>query len=485
MEIGLQPLRPGSYLVLWTSVSAQDGHVLRGSYLFSVKVRGPGPSLAGVSTGTEQTFPDAVGLLALLSHWIELLTAVSWAGALAFAVLVLGPISQPEADYAARESLRTRTYLKVALPVLLAASVAVMATNAYGVAGNDWGGALSPSTLGGLLAGQYGQLWVARQAVVLVALGATLLRGRPRAPSVALAAAYLYLLAASGHAASSEIGVLPGRTGSFFSVSIAADWLHLLADGVWLGGQVYIAAVLIPALLLRRERVYRQVFLRALDRFSPAAYAAIAAYGISGLFTAKVQIPSWYAYFYSVYGRALIVKMVLIGLMMLVSAFTVYSLRPRLKRAIAAEDDERLTRRLLRWLHVNPVLGAGVLLATSVMFYYPVPVGFGPPGPSQYVVRKAGFTVTLSIRPDRSGPNEITVLLSDRHGHPVQQAHVSVLTTMLDMVMGTGLASLEEKAPGRFAGSTDLGMGGRWRLQVLVYTPSGLSRINVDMRVGA
>src|SRR5947209_3461051 len=40
MVVALKPLRPGSYLVLWTSVSAQDGHVLRGSYLFSVQERG-------------------------------------------------------------------------------------------------------------------------------------------------------------------------------------------------------------------------------------------------------------------------------------------------------------------------------------------------------------------------------------------------------------------------------------------------------------
>src|SRR5439155_5833197 len=121
--------------------------------------------------------------------------------------------------------------------------------------------------------------------------------------------------------------------------------------------------------------------------------------------------------------------------------------------------EDRLIHRLLSWLQVNPVLGAGVLLATSVMFYYPVPEGFGPPGPSAYVAHHGGLTVSLSIKPGRSGPNQISVELRNRAGRPVSQAHVSVLTTMLDMPMGTGVASLSQSGPGQFVGSTDLGMG--------------------------
>jgi hypothetical protein len=66
----------------------------------------------------------------------------------------------------------------------------------------------------------------------------------------------------------------------------------------------------------------------------------------------------------------------------------------------------------------------------------------------------------------------------------VQQATVTVLTTMLDMVMGTGLAALHETAPGTFTGTADLGMGGHWRLQILVYQPSGLTRMNIEVEVG-
>jgi hypothetical protein len=124
------------------------------------------------------------------------------------------------------------------------------------------------------------------------------------------------------------------------------------------------------------------------------------------------------------------------------------------------------------------------MLATSVMFYYPVPAGFAPPGPSSYTVRGGNLTATVTVQPDRSGPNTVVVLLRDRAGRPVTRATVTILTTMLDMVMGQGLAPTKQTSPGRFAGTADLAMGGHWRLQFLVYQPSGLTRLTVKVQIG-
>ncbi len=494
--VPVRHLHPGTYLVLWTSVSAVDGHVLRGSFVFSVKVRGPGPSLAGVSTGTGQTFPDATTLLALLAHWIELLAAVSWAGAVALFLFVLTPIAGAGDGPSAGAGRRARRLIIGTIAALIIASTVMLATQAFQI-GGGWAGILAPSTLTSLFQEQYGRLWAARQVVALVGLLLALLwtvrseRTRPLVPAASLvvAAAYLYLLAASGHLAAANVGPAPDPYSRLVSAGILDDWAHLIADALWLGGQVAIAVALVPLLFLPGASLGPARFLRALDRFSPLAYASVATYMISGFVTAKVQIPSWYAYFNSIYGRALIIKMLLIGLMMLISVVTVFVLRPRLKRAIQSGRFEGWRTangsRLLRLLRVNPVLGVGVLLATSVMFYYPVPLGFAPPGPAAYVAHTAGMTASLRIAPDRSGPNTLYVTLRNAQGAPVSRAHVVVLTTMLDMVMGTGVASLKETAPGSFSGLTDLGMGGHWRLQILIYTPNGLSRTSVDVLVGA
>jgi len=496
MEVHVQKLPAGTYLVLWTSVSAVDGHILHGFYLFSVKVRGPGPSLSGVSESTSQGFPDAPTLASLLAHWLELLAAVTWTGAVFFLAWVLRPQKEPldEGTWATARRLAGRLTAG-SLIVLFLASLALVIVELYTYAGNSWSQAFTGTTVREVFGVQYGQLWLARQGMVLIALAAVLVPARsiPRATRqsllVVLGLVYLYIFAASGHAAASQIGDVGGT--NIISAGVFVDWIHYLADAAWFGGQIFIVLVLIPALALRRSPVHTGAFLRTLDRFSPLAYASVAGYIVSGIFAAKIHIPSWYAFFQSVYGRTLIVKVVLIGLMMLVSVTTVFLIRPRIRHTmrVGGEDVTRvsafLMQRLLNLLRVNPLLGVGVLLATSVLYYYPVPVGFAPAGPSGYTAHSGGLTATLSITPDKSGPNTITVLLKNKQGKPVKQASVRVLTNMLQMVMGQGLAALQEKAPGRFSGTTDLGMGGKWRLTILVYEPAAYVQMNVDVEVGS
>lgn len=511
LEVRLKPLPPGSYLVLWTSVSADDGHVLRGSYSFSVLVQGPLPSLAGVSLGgPRQSFPDGPTLASLLAHWLELLATVAWVGAVSFSALVFARTAHvAEQPATEAERLRLGRLVRASVLVLAGSSFVVLLLLAYGQAGNDWGATLTGSTLSNVFSAQYGKLWIARQMLLLAVLATYLVPltfaiprvaavgfvagPAPSAPRASLSGApllfalgliYLYLLAASGHAASVDIGGLAGS--HLLSASVLVDWAHLLADALWLGGQLYIAAVLIPVLHLRREPGSNTAaFLAMLNRFSPIAYLSIAIFTLSGGFNGKVHIPSWYAYFHSVYGWTLTSKIGLIGLMMLTSAYTVYGLRPRVRRACAEHADrDPLLGRLLSWLRLNPLLGAGVLMASSVMFYYPVPLGLTPAGPSSYTVRGDGLTALVTLQPDRAGPNTVTVILKDVEGRPVTQGTVVALTTMLDMVMGTGRAPLAGTTPGTYRGPADLGMGGHWRLLFLVYRPSGFSRLSIKVEVG-
>ncbi len=505
LEIGLSHLQPGSYLVLWTSVSADDGHILHGSFVFSVKHRGPLPSLAGVSLSSgQQTFPDAATLTALLAHWIELLSSVVWVGAVAFPFFVLAAVSSRIDARLLRVELRRRNFLIAAsLVFLLASSCVVIGTQSYALAGNDWGKLFSEAPWSAEFSANYGRLWICRQVLVLLTLMAFLFHlrvshdrlesrsDRDTATGLLLISGvvYLYLFAASGHAASAAIGTVRGE--NVVSVSVVADWLHFVSDALWFGGQIYLVVALVPALELRRRIGPIVTFLDALSHFSPVAYLSVALYVVSGLFSAKVHVPSWYAFFNSIYGRTLIVKILLIGLMMITSSLAVYVIRPLIRRGLnkgVASTDARFVstvRSLLRWLRVNPVLGAGVLLATSVMFYYPVPFGFAPPPPAGYTLSSSGLTGRLTVTPAHAGSNQMTILLRQRNGKPLKQAGVRVLTTMLDMTMGTGVAVLDPTSKaGVFSGTVELGMGGHWGLLFLVYLPNGsFIRLPVKIRV--
>ncbi|PZR97519.1 MAG: hypothetical protein DLM70_19185 [Chloroflexi bacterium] len=432
LEVALERLPPGSYLVVWTSVSADDGHLLRGSYLFSVKVRGPGPSLPGTaSSGGGQGLPDAAGLGALFAHWLELLAAVAWIGSAAFSAFIFRSFADRcDPVMAGIEELRLRLLLRVSLVVLLSSSVADLVLQAYSLAGGDWGSAISTTTIRSIFGEQYGQLWLGRQALGLVALAATfatsIREDEPRGRELAVAAGergsvsliapvpiifgiiYLYLLAASGHAASVNVGTIEGS--HMYSAAIFLDWLHLLGVALWFGGQIYIALALIPALLTSgASGGDTPLFLEILNRFSPVAYLSVALFSVPGTFNGAVHIPSWDAFLESVYGRSLIVKIGLVGIMILVSIYTVYILRPHLRRALAGPDPHlvvgsRGVKRLVWWLRVNPVLGAGVLLATSVLFFYPVPATLSARGQQWSQVALPGVTIhSLAVGHDHSG----------------------------------------------------------------------------------
>lgn len=414
ISVRLSHLRPGSYLVSWTVVSADDGHIVHGSYVFSVRVRSPGSLLSGSSSGG-QGFPGGDTVAGLLAHWLLLLAATTWFGSAVFSVVVLSPLRRTAGAWGRVEAARLGTLIRLSAVILLAANAVALLADAHELAGEDWATALTTSTLSDLVGSQHGQIWIVQQVVAILVLAATVAiptrRPVPRwlTPTVTegaswhvaswvqvpLAVLYLYGLAASGHAASANVGVLFGS--HLVSAAVLVDLVHLLAVGLWLGGQIYIVLVLIPALTPAAVGAGgSRTFLAALDRFSPVAYGSVALFTVTGPFNAKIHIASWQAFFASTYGRALSVKLVLIAMMMLVSAFTVYTLRPRIQQALNEPGPGEAIARslvgsLLTWLRINPLLGAGVLLATSVMFFYPVPEGFSQSAPSGPAWQSAGL----------------------------------------------------------------------------------------------
>lgn len=520
LTISLRPhLADGTYLVLWTSVSSQDGHVLKGAYLFSIGHRGPPPAPSLTGSGNQRFPPDLGETTSLIARAIELAGSALWLGLALFLTLTIptssaAPASVSLAASAFRRALRL---MPVTLAVLFLARMAGLIIQANTLAG-DWGSTFRASTFHGLLLQtEYGHLWMGMQALVVIGLLVSVLALRrnpvtheisqatpisappreqtvfsfvlplprlysqPQSPAAALLALALveaFLLAASGHAASVNLA----HTGTgIFTLPVALDWLHLLATGIWVGGIFAVALVLIPA--FKSSAAFSlSPFLDTLDRFSPFAYASVIVLVLTGGFNGKVHVPSWTAFFDAVYGRALIVKILLVGLMIIISAFTVGIVRPRLRRMLRQNPQGGSDRGpiaylqavLVRWLRIGAVLGAVVFLATAVLNAYPVPVTFGAPsGPFAISGRSGSLEATLKLDPGKAGPNTFIVHLR-QHGKLIRLAEVRIIETMLDMNMGTQYLILNEKGRGTFKGSGQVAMGGHWQFELLVRLHSSL-----------
>jgi copper transport protein len=512
LDVTVPTLPDGLYTVRWTSDSAQDGHIMHGFYLFSVGGPGAVPigTIPAPITGSSDVSLDNSAVLVALAHWLVLITAMLWTGAIAFELLVLAPQRRrvdSHAGLSAHASSRARVLVQLGLLIGLVASVLELEAQAYAAAGT-WSSATSSAVIGAILGSRYGMWFAARVVVICLAMlmlvGHVLLPGllgmrrwsAARRPAgtrtihalTILGLVYLLALALSGHA-----GAVPHLTIS----AVLLDWLHLVASAIWIGGMLAIGLAVVPALLARTERWWPAPhphldFLALLDRFSPAAYLALIAAAFTGMFNAQIRIDSLSTLTGTTYGHLLLIKLALIGLIMALSASHVFGTRPRLRAQIrhsvgpAVATTPRGFPLLLLTLRVEPVLGVLILLCVALMgqvapgaavFNASVIQVTGdqsaasPAGPIAAVSRLGDLTVNLQISPADIGQARLTVRVAE-HGQAVTDGQVRIKLSMPEQpALG---AAFVETSPldGGYSGAGDIVQEGLWRADVLVRTRS-------------
>jgi copper transport protein len=354
MDLTLKPnLPPAAYIVVYRTQSAVDGHILRGSFIFSVARpdgtvpalgpgTNPGQNLLGGSstTGSSTGQFDGPTLFSLIMITLVELGAIFWVGAQLWINFVLSISAEQHAEERPiNERVQQRFERRFSLPtlfILLLANIGVLVGQALNLTGGDWVGAFSPQLLAGLATGgRFGTYWLLRELVILVAIVLSLYmlwrKQRPPLVNRLLPLMNLFLglvlfiaITMSGHAAATSSNVLV--------YSIIFDWLHLLAAALWVGGMMYIATVYLPVLgkfsLVERTRS----LLTVIPYFSPLAVAGVLIMAVTGPFNATFRLSSWDQFLTTAYGRTLVIKILLVGGLLLTSAIHVGLLRPRLRK---------------------------------------------------------------------------------------------------------------------------------------------------------
>lgn len=167
-----------------------------------------------------------------------------------------------------------------------------------------------------------------------------------------LTAVAVVTLAWGGHAAAGE--------GGEGLLRLAADGVHLLAAGLWLGA--------LAGFAIEAWRGPDPAAIQAMARFSSLGtvlVALLAATGLAGFFwNSGSQIQAALS---SAWGRLLIVKLGLVGLMLVLAALN----RWRLVPALSAGADPRAVARLRLSLTAEMSLGVLVLLLVSLLGVLP------------------------------------------------------------------------------------------------------------------
>jgi copper transport protein len=292
VTIPLRSGRIGSYTVRWRMVASDDGHATEGAYSFGVRVK-PLPPAPAKGVG----IPVAPELLA----WLEFVGVV-----LAGGVLTLRALVRPPGPIAGGEEARDATvamWVAVAGAVIaLHAGVLAFLAGAYPIAGGTLSGFVDTEIEPIRVGTHLGQAWMVTTFAwlgVLSLLVAAWVTPRKRerllgcAGVSALCAAFG--ISWASHAASRGVPAL------------LADYLHLLAGALWVGGLV--ALVILAAAARPLSESARQAMVRAsLLRLSRVAVPVVVLVGFAGIYLALRELPAPSALLSSNYGLTLFAK---------------------------------------------------------------------------------------------------------------------------------------------------------------------------------
>jgi copper transport protein len=333
IDVPVERLPRGGYTVRWRVVSA-DSHVISGVYTFGVRHRPP-PATDAFGAEGPTTTEHVV-------RWLYFLALALLAGGLGFRLLVL---RAPLGAAAQRRFYRLLAagsigVLEVGiLAFLLRAEDALQlpfVNFLYGdlspLAKTRFGTAFVAMTLGyALVSALIFLAWLTEREWLLW-------------PAFVLAIGFASGLSLSGHSAVDA--------GSSW-VSQLADWLHLSAASLWVGGLVQLAFVVWPL----EPELRRRAFLR----FSRLATGLIVVLLAAGIYLSVLRLPRLSDLWAEGYGQVLMVKLALVSLALLWGAAHHFLVRPALERGAP------LFARLPRSLAGESAVGMAILLAAAVL----------------------------------------------------------------------------------------------------------------------
>jgi copper transport protein len=416
----------------------------------------------------------------LIARWVVYLSALTALGLFVLRALIARPVAR-------RVSGTSLRPISFALAVALA--IALVAIPVYVVLATAQFSLRSAFDLGGVLpilrASGFGRDYLDLELVLAlfaVAAGVVVAIDRPERPqrSVAELLALWAALGAGGAAL-----VLPGLAGhagqkSPRSLALPLDAVHLAAAAVWIGG--LIGLVVFWIWVGREARVAALTVV--VPRFSTVAFWSVLALIGTGIGQSLLEIPTLDSLWRTSYGKALLVKIILLAAALALAAVNLARTRPRLQQAglrpSVGPGAALLLRRLVQG---EIVFVVGALFAAAVLTSLAPPASalarvkniaarVGP-GPISTVLAKGPYRVHVTVRPNRAAVQNAFTIRVTRDGKPVPGAQVVTRFDMLDMEMGEQSYRLRELRPGTFSKSAPaLVMVGHWALQFEV-TPPG------------
>jgi copper transport protein len=512
VEVPLAQVSNGAYTVTWRVISRTDGHLTSGSFAFGIGVQPPSAASRGGQAAAASPPPSVLGVA---GRW-----ALDWG-----LIVLVGGVASSLLVFRRRAAGPPLPLLGGAVALAAAGLVATIVAE-HSRVGVPLGELLGSST-GSKLISQAAVL-----AVTAIVLGAV--ARWPRRPELLAllgvgAAATMLVHVAGGHAAGE---------GSLSPLNLLAQWAHLLAVGIWVGGFIWLLLGIRGAgaagpepgngvqATMRSEHAYAPAGgqpgqtrpapaggsgepaagatspapvatavvtvpggderVLAVQRFSRMATVALGVVVLTGLARALVEVGSWRGLYSTSFGRTLLIKLALVACLIAIGAVNRFRIVPALRAGRAKLATLGSTVRAELALAI-PIVVAAAVLGELPPSHYVTQTATRPQAPAAVTVSGSDFAtsvkVELTATPGSVGANRFSAKVVDYDsGQPVQADRVS-LRFSLPSRPDVGASTLElKRAPdGRWQGQGILSIAGRWSITMLVERPGGSVTVPLEL----
>lgn len=458
----------GTYTAAYRVISA-DGHPVEGGVVFSIGQAGAasaksidqliGTGRTGVATQTAFDIDRGLDYLAIaLSIGLLAFILLCWRRGLA---AVEGP-GEPWARAASAFNARARRLLVAAAVLGLTVAVLGIAFEGATAGGTSFWKAIDSTVIHDVLKTRFGTIWGLKVLVWVALLGALVVSG-PRRPLVPLAPAVLLAVtpALSGHADTQGDRLLV----------VPSDILHVSAMSVWIGG-LFALVLLVPRATAKLEPGDRSRLLAALlVRFSAIALGAVIVLMATGTLQSIEYLRSFGDFLHTAFGRAVLIKIILLLGLILLGAVNRRRLVPGMKALAESGEAPGATGRTLRdTLRTEVALVVTVLGVTAALVGYPPPVSLGAGAGGVNVQKHLGpLILETTIDPARVGPNTMHLYLFEAKGGApfTGTKEITATATLKSKGLGSLPVKLIKSGPGHYtANSFQLVPGGDWTIEI-------------------
>jgi copper transport protein len=342
--------------------------------------------------------------------------------------------------------------------------------------------------LSGVLDERFGQVWSGRLVVLgLLALVLVALGRRPVSPPLlaaggVLSVALLLTPGLAGHAATQDLVPL----------AMVSDVVHLLAVSLWLGGLALLATAVLPRRLADELSV-------VVPRFSRMAFAAVVVILVTGTFQGWREVRSTAALTDTTYGRLLIVKVLLFGLLVALGGLSRRFVQARYRvparpartspspaasvsgpsagfrfgarlsfgpGAATADPDAETVAQLRRTVGAETVI-AVVVLAVTALLVNAQPARSALAQPFSTEMRSDLVWVDVTVDPAKAGPAALHFYTLSPKGTAQEVQDLTASLTLPSNDVGPLTVPVQRAGPGHFSAyNFNIPLRGEWKLQV-------------------